>query len=287
MAITAEDIATLPLESLPDWRSKEANVLLADKSLIPMLRDRYSPDKMFCTLTDQVDTLLSGMEKYRCYLSGSRALNFFMPGMCSDDSDWDFYVCVESRNDPAGMDSLKGMSDVLTQIGWKRVGPEDHEVGKAGDQEYMSFVVYRGVLNGHSVQLIADGPGNITSIVLGFHSTIVSCYVGARDAASLYSSLTRDKISVEREPRNTLDRHDAAVKKYVDREVKYMDPKEYTDLWCSRDSDGPVQSLFLRYSRDLQSLERVLGVLMDREDHYVETPVGEDVRPGILSVYGV
>lgn len=37
-------------------------------------------------------TLLSAMFDSGCILSGSRALEYFIPGSCRPESDWDFYV---------------------------------------------------------------------------------------------------------------------------------------------------------------------------------------------------
>ena len=38
------------------------------------------------------EQLLCAMSQHHCILSGSRALEFFVPGSCLSDSDWDFYM---------------------------------------------------------------------------------------------------------------------------------------------------------------------------------------------------
>ncbi|KAM4063824.1 hypothetical protein HRG_012524 [Hirsutella rhossiliensis] len=62
-------------------------------------------------------TLLSAMFDTGCVISGSRALDFFVPGSARPDSDWDFYV-------PGYKESVVDMVNVLGACGvsWQLEG---------------------------------------------------------------------------------------------------------------------------------------------------------------------
>lgn len=71
---------------------------------------RINPVEFFSKTFNYPVTLLSAMFDTGCILSGSRALDFFIPGSAQPDSDWDFYV-------PGYAESVVDMISALTFCG--------------------------------------------------------------------------------------------------------------------------------------------------------------------------
>lgn len=81
-------------------------------------RRRIEPDSYLVKTFRTPRYLLAAMTDFGCVLSGSRALEYFVPGSASESSDWDFLVpCVES--------STLGMMDALEKCGVEWEDPFD------------------------------------------------------------------------------------------------------------------------------------------------------------------
>lgn len=108
---------------------------------------RLNPVVYLRKLTSHSKDLLTVMGALGVILSGSRAAEYFRPGACDHDSDWDFY-CDE------GIDWVIRFSSYMSRIGtwWEKL-PADGE-----SSDYGNLNVLRGMLHeggkAHKVQLI-------------------------------------------------------------------------------------------------------------------------------------
>ncbi|RSL96365.1 hypothetical protein CDV31_013505 [Fusarium ambrosium] len=66
----------------------------ATHDLLPVLAERIDPSRYLQSTGPFADSpeLLEVMARHGAVLSGSRALEYFVPGSSTNDSDWDFYV---------------------------------------------------------------------------------------------------------------------------------------------------------------------------------------------------
>lgn len=86
----------------------------------PLINVR-SPPQVIASLARQFDqpgALWSKMAKFMCAFSGSRALDLFVPGSCTDSSDFDFYV-------PANGHAIIGTIKALEAAGVRFASPFD------------------------------------------------------------------------------------------------------------------------------------------------------------------
>ncbi|KAH7131202.1 hypothetical protein EDB81DRAFT_906209 [Dactylonectria macrodidyma] len=88
------------------------NAFPGDPILEECYKSRISPVHYLSRAFNYPVTLLSTMFDTGCMLSGSRALDFFIPGSTTADSDWDFYV-------PGYKESVIDMINVLSLCGVK------------------------------------------------------------------------------------------------------------------------------------------------------------------------
>lgn len=63
----------------------------ACKHIVSECERRLSPFRYLSEHFSNAAEIMECMSESYTFLSGSRALDFFVPGSCSDDSDWDFY----------------------------------------------------------------------------------------------------------------------------------------------------------------------------------------------------
>ncbi|KAG5820489.1 hypothetical protein H9Q74_000503 [Fusarium xylarioides] len=71
---------------------------------------RVSPTKYLSKAFKYPVTLLAAMFDTGCVISGSRALDYFIPGSATVESDWDFYV-------PGYKESVADMIQALSKCG--------------------------------------------------------------------------------------------------------------------------------------------------------------------------
>ncbi|KAF9763301.1 hypothetical protein IL306_003171 [Fusarium sp. DS 682] len=86
------------------------NAFSGDPTVARCHRARTNPLNYLSRTFRYAVTLLSVMFDTGCVISGSRALDFFVPGSANSDSDWDFYV-------PGYKESVADMMSVLSLCG--------------------------------------------------------------------------------------------------------------------------------------------------------------------------
>ncbi|KAM5521060.1 hypothetical protein FOXYSP1_14950 [Fusarium oxysporum f. sp. phaseoli] len=86
------------------------NAFAGDATVARCHRVRTNPLNYLSKTFKYAVTLLSVMFDTGCVISGSRALDFFVPGSANGDSDWDFYV-------PGYKESVADMMSVLSLCG--------------------------------------------------------------------------------------------------------------------------------------------------------------------------
>ncbi|KAH6868985.1 hypothetical protein B0T10DRAFT_595985 [Thelonectria olida] len=84
----------------------------ATHNLIPVLVERIDPSRYLQSIGPftNIPELLEVMATHGAVLSGSRALEYFVPGSCTHKSDWDFYV-------PSVPCSVTAVKNALEQSG--------------------------------------------------------------------------------------------------------------------------------------------------------------------------
>lgn len=195
-------------------------------ALIPCISDddikrcehaRLNPITYMAQLTKYSKDLLMVMGALGVVLSGSRAANYFYPGLCNNDSDWDFYC-------DGDLDSVVRFSTYMERIGveWEWLSGHDRDQ----EREYDHCELLRGILckdgKVHVVQLVwtTYGCKNAVSLILNFHSSVVQCFLTGFCAVSMYESLTSVGKSLawcNPNSEGTSARH-----KYANRGVKYI-----------------------------------------------------------------
>ena len=184
--------------------------------------------------------LLSLMRCTKTVLSGSRAVNYFVPGACNDDSDWDFYC----ENNATSVLAFVTWSRLL-DFQWNEPFNEGPELQKAYDG--IGLRLLRGVVydrdKANSIQLMWGTGGSVTECVTRFHSTAPQCFISGFCAVSLYHLLTSRSLAVLWEYNDTVTgssfedlvaervaRNLRAQEKYVWRGFKYVQRDLYLRL---------------------------------------------------------
>lgn len=190
---------------------------------------RCDPRRYMRRLMADVDSLMHVMALTKTFLSGSRAAEFFCPGVIGKDSDWDFY-CAGSR--------LQSVSLYLFFVdkGYSLVAPKSEVERDAGShpdvpgvdggyrKEFRVITMKDNSGSGHTVQLIHARCASPLDVVLTFHSSIVQCYITSTVAVSAVSALTRVKRSIRYLAEDgDLERDRArCIDKYKSRGVAYL-----------------------------------------------------------------
>lgn len=170
---------------------------------------RSDPLRYFKQLIKNPEELLRCMSMYNVILSGSRAAEYFSPGLIDEDSDWDFYI----RNDRR---AAAGFMYCLNRAGVEWVdkslnivfkddpnNEDDHSSADSVDAYIDGLISYAtGYLyhNGkrNKIQLIRSAERYMCAEYnLGnFHSSIVQCYISGSSAVCMYSHLTSNYKSL-------------------------------------------------------------------------------------------
>ena len=134
---------------------------------------RTSPVNYLSKTFQHAVTLLSVMFDTGCVISGSRALDFFVPGSTTAESDWDFYV-------PGYKESVADMVNILSLCGviW------DEDAGSIAGALVRSgrVEVKRTVLEALLSWVALDGDENLFSETVG---DILRTYIGLKDHLQL------------------------------------------------------------------------------------------------------
>lgn len=156
---------------------------------------RASLPRYFKQLTNNPGELLRCMYKYGVVLSGSRATEYFSPGISTVGSDWDFYI-------PNDSDIILGFMHCLLNAGVAWDVPEPFVKENSRYPEAQVTTITGKVLTNTGtkvVQLIRPAVDGARAIdcLMGFHSSIVQCYISGTHAVCMYSDLTSNYKSVQ------------------------------------------------------------------------------------------
>lgn len=220
------------------------NIEVACKSLVPtiskheidsIIRHRENPMILLRNLTNKPELLLLSMGFAEVVLSGSRATEYFYPGIISNESDWDFYC-------PPKPELVNAFETFLEIIGVKWV----HRINADRDEEidsnnkYYGFNITIGKIecNGtiHTIQLIRDTMDRYYpfNIIVKFHSSIVQNFISISGAVCMYKNLTMKGRSIawdsRIENRVAIKDSQEARSKYILRGIKYMSYEWYTNV---------------------------------------------------------
>lgn len=184
---------------------------------------RINPITYMKQLTKHSENLLRVMTTLGVILSGSRAANYFYPGLCTKDSDWDFYCD----------------SDVNTVVRFStymnRIGVQWDMLPRGGNRRgYDKCNVLRGT---HSedgvtqrVQFIWSmyGRKNAIPMIVSFHSSVVQCFITGYCAVSMYGPLLSKGQSLAWV--QAKDHRTSARRKYAKRGIKYVSYDRYMKI---------------------------------------------------------
>lgn len=147
-------------------------------------------------MRDNPEELLRCMCIYNVVISGSRAAEYFSPGLAMIDSDWDFYIGDNEQ-------SVLVFMYCLTRMGvqWEHAGSNDFDCNKL-HYNGLKFNCIKGTINHNNtsigIQPIMYKPlyGSPLRYLSAFHSTIVQCYISGASAVCMYSDLTSNHKSL-------------------------------------------------------------------------------------------
>lgn len=147
-----------------------------------LIHNRKSPVKFFSDLVADPHELLYYMAAYRCILGGSRVVDYFRPGSCTEESDWDFYIELGLGDDNYVHSSMKQSLEYMG-VKWN--------TGDSYDYIGLDLSVLRGEMTqgrgkGQKVQLISTINRLLLPTVVSFHSTPVQCIMTHFGAFHLY-----------------------------------------------------------------------------------------------------
>lgn len=156
-----------------------------------MISSLLSVRKYLSGVTEYPDALLYIMRQTDVLLSGSRALNYFVPGSTETDSDWDFYGGhrVGSIDQFVALTSYIGFKWTLYYKEYSR------------DEIVSSYLVYTGTttIRGRlqKLQLICGVSISPYTCVLRFDMSHCQCFISGFFAASLYHNMTSKNRGIE------------------------------------------------------------------------------------------
>lgn len=225
-----------------------SNIAETASALMPGISDsdierckyaRINPITYMRQLTKHSENLLRVMTTLGVVLSGSRAANYFYPGLCTKDSDWDFY-CDSDVN------TVVRFSTYMNRIGvrWDMLPHEGTHQG------YDKCNVLRGVHSENDatqrVQFIWSmyGRKNTMPMIVSFHSSAVQCFIAGYCAVSMYGSLLSKGQSLAWVQAN--DQRASARRKYAERGIKYISYDCYMKIL---DDAGDVRLHLVRPNR--------------------------------------
>lgn len=210
-----------------------------DRSMKDSVYDhRTNPLPYLRQLTDSPEELLRCMLVYNVIISGSRAAEYFSPGITTKGSDWDFYV----RNDVC---AVSGFMYSLTKMGVIWLDVEAEASDDEGEYKSLEMRCARGTLyrNGKyiNIQVIRSKKACVNAAFQlgGFHSTIVQCYISGSSAVCMYSNLTSNYKSLcwlhskknygtDLAPAHYWLENISGSSKYEQRGIKYITYDEYS-----------------------------------------------------------
>ncbi len=226
------------------------------------VRDRQNPMVYLRKLTEYPEKLLVAMDYCGVLLFGSRAADYFYPGLAMEDSGWDFIV---HENLPTVLRFLHYMEMLGTTWSEKGGVTEQELSGTRPTVVICGSVLTKGVTQRVRLTLSCRDP---FSYVLTCHSSIVQCFISPVGAASLYHTLGCKGRSVGWDrsyntdcPADERDRGTLSKQEYRQRGVTYVwdtDLHSVSDFVC----------LPLDWNRTLSDAD---ALLVPFSDYYTDT----------------
>jgi hypothetical protein len=152
-----------------------------------LITHRRSPIRLLSSLVQNPQELLIHMMKNKCLLSGSRVTDYFSPGSCTAESDWDFYV----KSVPEDNDQVFGtMRQALGSMGVKWDNVLDTNYDSLMIAQVLKGTIARGNGRSHKVQVIYSDNRKLMNCILLFHSSPVQCFMTHSGAFHMYGKVT-------------------------------------------------------------------------------------------------
>ncbi|KAK8900856.1 hypothetical protein QC760_010620 [Botrytis cinerea] len=164
-----------------------------DKEIkLDLFKRRSDPKRAFDDLYVDTIALLNAMRKYRVILSGSRALNFFVPGVSNSRSDYNFY-CGASAYD------IQGFLAYMESVGFIFTDPV--QITPRSHLYSSNISGVNGYINNRDgkvkVQIMWGKIfGSSLSCVARFRCTAEQCFITGFAAVCMYKELTTNMLSV-------------------------------------------------------------------------------------------
>lgn len=190
--------------------------------------------KYFETLFNDPIDLINAMHSSDSILSGSRALDFFVPGMTDDDSDWDFYVYENTDKRDIMVKCLERQGVEWNSIGWVSGYSKNNDVSTttprilwSSNVKELEYRTMNGQINRNdkktNVQLIWMIDRSPFSCLLEYHSSIVQCFITSMYAVCMYGRETMNKEAYHWKGNySTIDGESDIIIKYKRRGIKYI-----------------------------------------------------------------
>lgn len=183
---------------------------------------------MFSQLVDDPKSLMKAMEKGGDVLSGSRAANSFVDGLCDENSDWDFYCRCCDPDETAEKCELYKY--------FRSIGCNWEEVQLRYNDQVLN--VHTGTFRGVKIQLVVHRLENMIDGILGFHSTVPQCIVAHDSTFCAYYDLLKEKKGIEWTTKLTknvdlesgIPNNEGATMKYIRRGIKFIKYNEYVSM---------------------------------------------------------
>lgn len=161
-----------------------------------ILRHRLNPLRYLSPVFEDPVFLLKAMTSTGSIISGSRALEYFVPGSVDEDSDWDFYTA-------ACLDSIGPMASCLETLGvkWDSYIHGSDLIEPPEGYHGLELSLLKGELTHHRtgrryrIQLIWKEKQTAVQCVVSFHSSVVQCFLAGFGAVSMYHNLTTKRQS--------------------------------------------------------------------------------------------
>lgn len=199
-----------------------------------------SIENLFTQLVKDPKGLMEVMKETGDVLSGSRAANFFVDGLCDDNSDWDFYCrCCNPDNTKTECKLYKY---------FKNIGCNWSDVQLRYNDQVLN--VYSGILFGMKIQLVVHRLESMIDGILGFHSTVPQCIIAHDSAFCAYYDLLKDKKGIQWSTRLTrstdieegIPNNEGVAAKYITRGIKFIRYDEYIKGFDNDISDPRIRT---------------------------------------------
>ena len=162
-----------------------------------IINNRLNPDNIFNQLTDDVNDLTYQMRISNVILSGSRAVEFLYPGVCTEKSDWNFF-CLNHICDKLTKQNrvLKHFIDQGMTIERCEVEENNAIIEDTIYDPYEVEICYGKISKRskeHIVKFIKPTTTTIMGNILNFLCTASQCFVTGFAAVSMYHNLSKNR----------------------------------------------------------------------------------------------